>query len=242
MTIISTDGEVVCWFVFLVTLTWLGGQALLRYAAERYGGDSLRADYESEPRPRFAAPAWLFAPAWTVLYALLCVVGYRARTRCGAWEDGGAAPLSLFVCDLALLAVWPAIYSGARRKRLGIMIQVLALGTSIALCVLAWGCDILSGVLMLPLCVWLTYALILACAIERLRAGMTSGMLGAQTPSSASASHNQKDRAARRHDHGQQAPRAATSVHSVLIPHHKKPPAHLNHANTNFDNLSLTVV
>lgn len=182
MTTEFGDGEVFSWYAFLTALSWLAQLALLRAAAERYGGESsLRSDYETDPLPRFAPPSWLFAPVWSALYVLLCIVGFRLRTQCGGWAGSPAtAPLALLVVSLALLVVWPAIYSGMRRKRLGILIQMVLLGVAITLCVLAWDCDVVSGVLTLPFAVWLGFALILACAIERRRAGLAPGMLGTQ--------------------------------------------------------------
>jgi benzodiazapine receptor len=162
--------ELFVWFLQLVLLAWLGGNALLLAAARAGGGgaasDVIRSDYGL--RPSWAPPPWLFGVVWPVLYVLLAVAGYRVRLH-ASWHDD-AAPLVLYVLLLAALAAWPAIYSGLKRRRAGMAVHAAAFALAVAFCIVAWRRSPLAGALTLPLCAWLAFAFVLAAAIERMRA------------------------------------------------------------------------
>ena len=64
--------------------------------------------YRQLVRPDWAPPAWLFGPAWTVLYLLMAVSAWLV------WRDGGfrrrGVALTLFLVQLAINALWTWLF------------------------------------------------------------------------------------------------------------------------------------
>ena len=83
--------------------------------------------YASLNKPAWNPPAWVFGPAWTLLYTLMAVAAWLV------WkQDGWRRPLLLYFIQLVLNAAWTPIFFGAHQLGWA-MIEMLALWTSILL-------------------------------------------------------------------------------------------------------------
>ncbi|MEO6929658.1 MAG: TspO/MBR family protein, partial [Casimicrobiaceae bacterium] len=84
----------------------IGWVLLVAIAAVVGGFASVHADtfYAQLALPVWAPPAWLFAPVWTLLYALMAVAAWLVWRRHG-WR-GARFALRLFVAQLAANALW----------------------------------------------------------------------------------------------------------------------------------------
>jgi translocator protein len=122
--------------------------------------------YAELAKPSFTPPNWLFAPAWTVLYILIAIAGWRTFRR----QPRGLA-MGFWYAQLALNFAWsPAMFS-LHAIALALIIVVAMLLTIIAFIVLRWPCDRIAACLFLPYVVWVFYATLLNFAVWQLNRG-----------------------------------------------------------------------
>jgi translocator protein len=123
--------------------------------------------YKGLAKPSFNPPAWLFGPAWTLLYLLMAVAAWLV------WKQGiGAAgvklALAVFLVQLVLNALWSVFFFGLCSPLAGLM-DIVALWLAIlATIILFFRVSVPAGVLLLPYIGWVTFAALLNAAILRL--------------------------------------------------------------------------
>ena len=61
--------------------------------------------YVSLAKPSFNPPAWVFGPAWTVLYILIAIAGWRTWHR-----DRNGLPMKLWWAQLAFNFLWSPVF------------------------------------------------------------------------------------------------------------------------------------
>ena len=72
--------------------------------------------YASLNKPAWNPPAWVFGPAWTLLYTLMAVAAWLV------WkQDGWRRPLLLYFIQLVLNAAWTPIFFGAHQLGLSLI-------------------------------------------------------------------------------------------------------------------------
>lgn len=143
-------------------LGWLG----VAFAAAALGGfASANAGdfYQELTRPGWAPPAWLFAPAWTLLYFLMGIAAWLV------WREHGfrkaRTALSLFLIQLAVNALWSWLFFVWKLGAL-VFAEVLILWGLILCTVVAfWRVRPLAGGLLLPYLAWVTFASALTYAV-----------------------------------------------------------------------------
>lgn len=107
-------------------------------------------------RPPWAPPAWIFGPIWLSLYTMLgCSVAQLRRQR--LFSDL-ISEMSVYYVLIVLLALWPWIFFRYSYYALGFAWILGTLGVAIATAVLFWQQTLISGVLLLPLNMWLCIA------------------------------------------------------------------------------------
>ena len=137
----------------------LAGWLALCFVAAAIGGlASANAGefYTQLNRPSWAPPPWLFAPVWTLLYAMMAVSAWLIWTERG-WVKGGL-PLRLFVAQLAANALWTWLFF---EWRLGAaaFVEIVVLWLMIAgTAVVFWRINKLAGALLLPYLLWVSFA------------------------------------------------------------------------------------
>lgn len=67
------------------------------------------SDYQALDLPAWAPPAWLFGPAWGVLYVMIAVAGWMSWKRTGF--DRATA---MWAAQLVLNAAWTPLFFGAK--------------------------------------------------------------------------------------------------------------------------------
>ncbi|ESX04413.1 CrtK/TspO family sensor protein [Mesorhizobium sp. LSJC268A00] len=140
--------------LLLFLLLVLGGGLLIGYA-------TLPGEwYASLAKPPFNPPNWVFAPAWTLLYVLIAVAGWRTWER----ERAGAA-MKIWALQLVLNFAWSPTFFGA--KLVGpALVVILALLASIALFIATvWNRDRVSGWLFAPYALWVAFATLLNASL-----------------------------------------------------------------------------
>jgi len=119
--------------------------------------------YAELRKPAWNPPAWLFAPVWTLLYALMAAAVWLV------WRQAGVTPeLGLFLVQLALNAAWTWLFFGLRRPGLALA-EIAALWLAIAATAVAfWSVVPVAGLLLTPYLAWVTFATALNAALWRL--------------------------------------------------------------------------
>ncbi len=156
----------------LPLLGWIFGTFLASLGAV-VTADAAARFYLQLDRPRWAPPAWLFGPMWSLLYVLMAVAAYRV------WRIDGFAgarfELGLYVVQLVLNAAWSWFFF-VRRTGLGSTIEAAMLWVGVAATmVVFWQRDSLAGWLFVPYLAWVTVATALTISVWRRNPELLSG-------------------------------------------------------------------
>lgn len=116
--------------------------------------------YSGLAKPSFNPPNWVFGPAWTLLYFMIAVAGWRI------WRSGpGGRAIRLWGVQLALNFAWSPAFFGAHRVDLALAIVLALLGAIVAFIVAAWRQDRAAAGLFVPYAGWVAFASALNGAI-----------------------------------------------------------------------------
>ena len=119
--------------------------------------------YAALAKPGFVPPNWAFPVAWTILYIMIAVAGWRTFRR----EPSGRA-MQVWAAQLALNFVWsPAMFT---MHQIGAALVILiclfvAIVTYISI---EMSRDRLAAALFIPYAAWVAFAGLLNAAIWRL--------------------------------------------------------------------------
>lgn len=143
-----------CHFIGLVTWSFVCFLPAALGAFSRPG-----AWYASLDKPAWNPPSWVFGPVWTTLYILMAVAAWMV------WKRGGFAsqrrPLSLFLAQLALNALWTPVFFGMNLVGVALGVLLLLTVTLTATVVSFWGVHRLAACLLLPYLGWAGFASVL---------------------------------------------------------------------------------
>jgi tryptophan-rich sensory protein len=123
--------------------------------------------YAGLTKPSWNPPSWVFGPVWTVLYVLIAVAAWLV------WKDRGsiaaaAAPLTAWLVQLVLNALWSWLFFGMHRPGLALMDIALLWIAIVVTIVLFWGVRPVAGALLVPYLAWVSFATALNAALWRL--------------------------------------------------------------------------
>jgi tryptophan-rich sensory protein len=122
--------------------------------------------YQTLNKPFFNPPNWLFGPAWSLIYALIAVSGWRVWCKVGLRADtGGRAVFIVYGAQLTLNLLWSFLFFGAQSPLAGLIDIVPLFILIIANIVMFWPIDRLAGWLMVPYAAWVGFATLLNSAI-----------------------------------------------------------------------------
>ncbi|WP_430514107.1 TspO/MBR family protein [Pannonibacter phragmitetus] len=119
--------------------------------------------YAGLAKPSFTPPNWLFGPAWTVLYILIGIAGWRS------FSAGAHSTLfRLWVLQMLLNFAWsPTVFTWHRLDAgLGIILALLA--AILAFIAAGWRRDRLAALLFVPYAAWVSFATALNLALVQL--------------------------------------------------------------------------
>lgn len=121
--------------------------------------------YETLSKPPWTPPNWLFAPAWTLLYATVAYAGYVF------WMSTTPAerlwPLAIYAAQLVFNAAWSALFFGARRMDLALVDAVLMWIAILATIVAFYPASPTASWLMVPYLLWVAFAAALNYSLLR---------------------------------------------------------------------------
>jgi benzodiazapine receptor len=122
--------------------------------------------YMSLEKPSWNPPSWVFGPVWTTLYVLMAVAAWQVWRQAG--PGGAAAALTLFFVQLGLNLAWSGIFFALRSPGWALVEIVLLWLAILGTASLFFRHSTLSGTLMIPYLLWVTFAAVLNGAIVRL--------------------------------------------------------------------------
>lgn len=96
-------------------------------------------------KPSFNPPDWLFAPAWTVLYVLIAVAGWRTFQK-----QPRSLAMGLWYVQLALNFAWSPIIFSLHAIALALIIIVVLLVIILDFITVPWGRDRAAALLFVP--------------------------------------------------------------------------------------------
>lgn len=146
----------------------LAGWLLLTFVFAAIGGyASAQAPefYQQLERPPWAPPAWLFGPAWSVLYLLMAIAAWRVQRAAGQNRSGARAELTLYVLQLGFNALWTWLFF-AWHQGASAFGEILVLWLLIAATIVAfWRRDRWAGLLLVPYICWVSFATCLCYSV-----------------------------------------------------------------------------
>lgn len=116
--------------------------------------------YEGLAKPWFTPPGWLFGPAWTTLYVLIAIAGWRTWHR-----PANAAALNSWFAQLGFNFVWSPVFFTLHETLLALFVALAMLGSILSFIALSWRPDRVSALLFLPYALWVAFACLLNGAI-----------------------------------------------------------------------------
>jgi len=112
--------------------------------------------YASLAKPGFVPPNWVFPVAWTILYIMIAVAGWRTFRR----DPSGKAMLVWFA-QLALNFAWSIVFFGMHQLFWALVV-ILALLASIIMNMVWFSRFSRTGAwLLLPYLLWVSFASVL---------------------------------------------------------------------------------
>lgn len=116
--------------------------------------------YARLAKPAFTPPAWVFGPAWTTLYILIAVAGWRVWRR-----DRGGWAMTLWWMQLGLNFAWSPMFFSAHRIGLALVIVGMLLAVILAFMAAAWRRVPVAAWLFAPYAAWVGFATVLNASI-----------------------------------------------------------------------------
>lgn len=118
-------------------------------------------------KPSWQPPDWLFAPAWTAIYALTALAGVRAW-RAESDAAGRGRVLVAYAANALLNILWSLLFFTLKRPDWA-LIEVVALWLSVAVLIVVSGRrDRVAGWLLVPYLAWVAFAGVLNWSVVRL--------------------------------------------------------------------------
>lgn len=165
----SSEGQTAHGRPKLGSSAWLAlvGWLLLCFAASAGAVFVSTGDwYDGLRKPAWNPPAWIFGPAWTLLYAMMAIAAWMVWCA-GGWKAQRRA-LGLFLLQWLLNALWTPLFFGLHRPDIAFA-EIVALWLVLAATLVSFlGVRKLAGLLLVPYLAWTSFAALLNFTIWRL--------------------------------------------------------------------------
>jgi benzodiazapine receptor len=119
--------------------------------------------YAGLAKPGFVPPNWAFPVAWTILYIMIAIAGWRTFRR----EPSGKAML-VWAAQLALNFVWSPVMFTMHQIGFALVILIGLFVAIVSYIGLETSRDRLAAALFVPYAAWVAFAGVLNAAIWRL--------------------------------------------------------------------------
>jgi translocator protein len=116
--------------------------------------------YQALEKPWFNPPAWLFGPAWTTLYILIAIAGWRVWLR-----DSAGALMTVWWLQLVLNFLWSPVFFTLHLIGTALVVVTAMLVAILTFVVMAWRRDRPSALIFAPYAAWVAFATLLNASI-----------------------------------------------------------------------------
>jgi len=116
--------------------------------------------YAGLAKPPFNPPTWVFAPVWTILYAMMGLSAYLVYEKGPRRKDVRMA-LAVFAGQLVLNALWSIVFFGAQQI-LGAAVLIVVLWAMILATIRLFSrISRAAAYLLVPYILWVSFATVL---------------------------------------------------------------------------------
>ena len=123
--------------------------------------------YAGIVKPTFSPPNWIFAPVWTILFALMGIAAYLVYEK-GTDKKAIKVALSIFAIQLILNTLWSIIFFGMHNPGIA-FIEIIFLWIAILLTIIAFfKISKPAAYLLIPYILWVSFASFLNLSIWQL--------------------------------------------------------------------------
>ena len=119
--------------------------------------------YGSLAKPAFVPPNWAFPVAWTLLYIMIAIAGWRTFRR----EPSGKAMLA-WAAQMALNFAWSPVMFTMHQIGAALVILIALLVAILAYIGLELSRDRIAAALFVPYAAWVAFAGVLNAALWRM--------------------------------------------------------------------------
>lgn len=119
--------------------------------------------YAALQKPPFDPPNWVFAPAWTVLYVLIAIAGWRTWRQ----EANGFA-LQLWLAQMLLNFAWSPIVFRFHQLAFGLAVILTMLVLIVTFISTQWRENRMAALFFIPYALWVSFAALLNYSLYRL--------------------------------------------------------------------------
>ena len=148
----------------------LAGWLFLVFAAAAVGAvasTEAGSFYAQLIRPRWAPPAWLFGPVWSVLYLLMGIAAWLVWRVHGIYKARAAC--IVFVAQLITNALWTWLFFAWRQGGLAFAEIILLWSLIVITFISFWRLRArTAAILLMPYLAWVTFAAVLNFSIWQL--------------------------------------------------------------------------
>ena len=117
--------------------------------------------YAALAKPPWTPPGWVFGPAWTLLYVLIALAGYRT------WRRAPSGPaMQLWAGQMLLNFCWSPIFFRAHLIEAALVVIAGLLLVILAFIARSWRSDRVTAWLFVPYALWVAFALSLNAGIS----------------------------------------------------------------------------
>lgn len=145
----------------------LAGFVVLCFSAAAFGSQFMPGEwFAGLKKPSWNPPNWIFGPVWSALYTMMALAAWLV------WRRGGFKlnqfPLSLFLTQLFLNALWSWLFFGLKNPALA-FVEILLLWIAICGTIVAfWPKPRAAAWLLVPYLAWVSFAAVLNFALWQL--------------------------------------------------------------------------
>ena len=148
----------------LALLAWIAIAELAGIIGSVFTAPSIPTWYAGLVKPALNPPAWVFAPVWTTLFALMGIAAFLV------WQNGldrkeTRVAIGLFLGQLALNTLWSILFFGIHSIA-GALIEIILLWLAILATITAFAkISKPAAWLLAPYLAWVTFAAYLTYAL-----------------------------------------------------------------------------
>ena len=147
--------------IFLVVTTCL----VIGYLSGTVTRESITTWYPTLVKPIFNPPNWIFAPVWTLLYAMMGVAGGIIWNHLETNKEQVKKAFAFFIIQLALNALWSYLFFGLHNPLLALLEIIILWLMIFETYVQFKSINKLAGWLLIPYLAWVSFATILNASI-----------------------------------------------------------------------------